>query len=628
MTAGNILLYLTFLSTCLAGVLMYTDRNKQSILLIRTSAVLSTFCVLLLAYAFIFLDFSLIYVWQHDSADLSIFYRLAAILTGQEGTYLVWAWLSILVVLLFTELNDKFSDVDRIAIMYALIGCAFLLVLTIVMTPFNSIYIVSGASLPLSGNGISPALIDILMPIHIFTTLFAYAFAIIPAAVSLAYLTLEEKRMSGVRIYLRISWIMLSICILTGGLWANRLLGWNGFWQWDPLQSCTIAIWLLLTTALHAVVRFNRGEYKRLFPLLCISAFLACLYTTLVARSDIFGSIHSFPGTPTWWMLLIFIVIVFFYSVVYALKHDISPTTVTGGLREAFEPQNTFYFTILILLIMIFISLWGPIVYIILHYTGKAVILPPEYYNSFFFWMILILTYLTGICMLYGRVKNSTLFYVLTVYFTVSLILVIAAPYSVYVLLYLSAFFFVIASIIFKMINDLKVKNKKIAVHLTGINLVHAGFIFVVLGAILSTSFATVHTFHYSLDEKGVYKEDNGLGVRFIDYNVEYTDTDWVQTLDVEVIDTGTYEMKSLFWKSSQYGFIAKPGVRHGLPGDIQLDFQGSSCTPSTQIENIVFCVKKYPFASLLWGGGILLIVGVMFTIAAAVMRRKLVRRR
>ncbi len=86
--------------------------------------------------------------------------------------------------------------------------------------------------------------------------------------------------------------------------------------------------------------------------------------------------------------------------------------------------------------------------------------------------------------------------------------------------------------------------------------------------------------------------------------------------------------MKSLFWKSLQYGFIAKPGVRHGLLGDIQLDFQGSSCTPSIRIENIEFCVKKYPFASLLWGGGILLIMGVMFTIAAAVMRRKLVRRR
>jgi cytochrome c biogenesis factor len=352
------------------------------------------------------------------------------------------------------------------------------------------------------------------------------------------------------------------------------------------------------------------------------------LYTTLVARSDIFGSIHSFPGTPTWWMLLIFIVIVVFYSVIYALKHDISLTTVTGGFREVFEPQNTFYFTIVILLIMIFISLWGPTVYIILYYTGKAVILPPEYYNFFFFCLILALTYLTGVCMLYGRVKDNTLSIVVMFYFAVSLVLVIAIPSGVNVLLYLSAFFFVIASIIFKMIKDLKVKNKKIAIHLTGINLIHAGFIFLILGALLSTSFATVHTFHYSLDEKGVYKEDNGLGVRFIDYDVEYTDTDWVQTLNVEVIDSGTYEMKSLFWKSLQYGFIAKPGVRHGLLGDIQLDFQGSSCTPSIRIENIEFSVKKYPFASLLWGGGILLIVGVMFTIAAAVMRRKLISRR
>jgi cytochrome c biogenesis factor len=277
---------------------------------------------------------------------------------------------------------------------------------------------------------------------------------------------------------------------------------------------------------------------------------------------------------------------------------------------------------------MIFISVWGPTVYIFLYYTGKAVILPPGYYNSFFFWMILVLTYLTGVCMLYGRVKNNTLFFIMMIYFAVSIILIIAVPSRVHVLLYLIAFFFVITSIIFKMINDLKVKNKKIAIHLTGINLIHAGFILVILGAILSTSFSTVHTFHYSLDEKGVYKEDNGLSVRFIDYDVEYTDTDWVQTLNVEVIDTGTYEMRSLFWKSLQYGFIAKPGVRHGLFGDIQLDFQGSSCTPNIRIENIEFCVRKYPFASLLWGGGILLIVGVMFTIAAAVMRRKLVSRR
>jgi cytochrome c biogenesis factor len=620
MTAGNILLYLTFLSTCLAAMYIFKGRIKQGILITRTATVLSTLCVLLLAYAFIFLDFSLIYVWQRNSAELSILYRLAAILTGQEGTYLVWAWLSLIVVLVYIELNNKQEPIVRLASVYALVGCAFLFALTIMMTPFKSIYIVSGASLPSSGSSISPALMDILMPVHIFSTFAAYALAIIPAAVSLAYLRLNEKKIAGVRNYLRLSWFFLSLCMFTGGLWANRLLGWNGFWQWDPIQSTALAIWLLLTTALHAVVRFNRGEYKQMFPLLCICTFLGCMYTTLVARSDIFGSIHSFPGTPTWWMLLGSMMIIIFYSLVQVKKPTY--TAITGGLRAIFEPQNTFYFTILISIIMIFVSVWGPTMYVILIFTGSATILPPEYYYSFFYPMTVVLTYLIGVCMLYGRVSNTTLARVLVSYVIVSIILVIAVPHSIYVLSYLPASFFVICSIFFKSIKDLKVKNKRITLHLTGINMIHAGFIFVVMGSILSTSFATTHIFNYSLAEKGVYKENANVGVRLLDYNVEYVGTDWIQVLDVEVIDSSTYEMTSVFFKSRQFGFIARPAVKHGLLGDTQLDFQGSTCVPHIQTENIEFRIKKYPFLSLLWGGSILMVAGVLFTIGASLMHR------
>jgi len=329
MNIGNILLYISLLSSCLAAVYMFTGRIKTSIQLLRTAAFSATFAVLFLAFAFIFLDFSLFYVWQHSSAELPVFYRLAAILVGQEGTYLIWAWLSLIVVLLYTELHGIHDRTAMITNVYALIVCAFLLVMTITMTPFRSIFAVGGASMPTLGNSISPELIDILMPLHIFTTFIAYAFTIIPAAMSLAYLT-KRKNMPDSKNYLRIAWLFLSICIIAGGIWANRLLGWNGFWQWDPIQALSMCTWLLLTAALHAVVRLNVGEYKRLFPLLCIGTFLGSLYMTLLARSDVFGSIHSFPGTPTWWMIVIFIAIVIVFSLILALRRDKTEYTTSN----------------------------------------------------------------------------------------------------------------------------------------------------------------------------------------------------------------------------------------------------------------------------------------------------------
>jgi cytochrome c-type biogenesis protein CcmF len=639
MNIGNMLLYASLLSTCSAAVYMFTGRIKISRLLISTAALSATLAVLLLASAFVFLDFSLYYVWQHSSAELPVFYRLAAILVGQEGTYLIWAWLSLIVVLLYTQLHGTRDRTAMITNVYALIGCAFLLVLTITITPFRSIFIVSGASLPISGNSFSPELMNILMPLHIFATFIAYAFAIIPAAMSLAYLTKREN-MPDSKNFLRLAWLFLSICIIFGGIWADRLLGWNGFWQWDPIQAISMAVWLLLTAALHAVIRFNVGEYRRLFPLLCIGTFLGSLYMTLIARSDVFGSIHSFPGTSTWWMIVVFITIVIVFSLMMALKHDVPKYTSSDSIT-IFKPSNTFYFTILILIIMAFIAYWGPTLYLVLGYIGQAIIIPMEFYNILLYPLTVVLSYLTGICMLYGRVKYHTLAYVSIIYFTISIILAVAVPYgthavaasytgssfekilgSISVTSYIPAFFFVTGSIIFKLMRDLRLKNKTASIHLNGINLIHLGFVFIVLGAILSTSFATTHHFSYSLAEKGVYKDDGNMVLRFLDYRVEQKGSDWYQIVDVEVIDDKDYATTAVFLKSRQFGYITHPAVRHGLLSDIQVEFQGS-IPHQIEDETIEINVKKKPFASLMWIGCVLLIAGVLLTLSSDVIRRK-----
>jgi cytochrome c-type biogenesis protein CcmF len=647
MNAGNLLLYISLLCVLLGAIYMFRGKAKTGKLFTKLAAAASTISVIWLCYAFISLDFDFFYVWQHASEEMSIFYRVSAMIIGQEGTYLIWAWLSIIIVFFFMELYWTPDRTGLLTLAYSLSGCAFLLILTIIMTPFNLISSIQGSSLPSVGNGINPALLDFLMPAHIFTVFLAYAFALVPAAASLSYLSILrsgklQPEMPDIKNCLRFSWFFLGIGMITGGIWANRLLGWTGFWQWDPIQSTIMAAWLLLTAALHAIVRSKSGEYSILVPLLCIGTFLCAIYTTLVARSGIFSSIHSFPSTPTFWILLVFMFVLSLYSFILVSGYnepEVRKTTIRAGL----SPHNTFYFTIIILLVMSFISLWGPTVDIILSFSEHRIVLSTEFYNLLFYPLILALSFLAGICILYGKVKDRTLAYAALSYFILCVAVSIIVPgnsYSVVpqgnininffermagsvsIISYLPVFFFVTVSIIWKAIKDLRLKSKTAMLHLAGINMIHIGFIFVVMGAAISSSFATKYVFTYQLDEKGAYKENGGIGIRLLDYRVEKNGNDWDQIVDLELNYGTKSNVSAFFKKSNKFGFVTNPAVRYGLFSDVTVELQGS-IPHQIQSEMIELNVKKQPLISILWGGCTLLLAGVMLTLSSDYVRRK-----
>lgn len=647
MNSGNMLLYISLLCILLGAIFMFKGKVKPGKLFTRLAAIASTISVIWLCYAFISLDFDFFYVWQHASEEMSIFYRISALFIGQEGTYLIWAWLSIVTVLFFMELYWTPDRTGFLTMAYSLSGCAFLLVLTIIMTPFNLISSVQGSSLPSAGNGINPALLDFLMPLHIFTVFLAYAFTLIPAAASLSYLSILKSGkiqpdMPDIKNYLRLSWLFLSIGMIAGGIWANRLLGWTGFWQWDPIQSTILSAWLLLTATLHAIVRSKSGEYRILLPLLCIATFLCTLYTTLVARSGIFNSIHSFPETPTFWILVVFILFVSLLSLILTRRYD-EPEPKEPRKNAAFSPSNTFYFTIIILLVMSYISLWGSTVDIILPITNYRILLSTEFYNVLFYPLILVLSFLAGICILYGRVKDRMLTFVALFYLILSVAISIIVPGNSYsivpqgnininlferimgsasIISYLPAFFFVTFSIIWKAITDLKFKSTTVVLHLSGINMIHLGFVFVVMGAAISSAFTTTHVFTYPVYEKGIYKENGGVGIRLLDYRVEKNGNDWDQVVDME-LNYGTKSNVSAFYKrSTKFGFVTNPAVRYGLFSDVIVELQGS-IPHQVQSEVIELNVKKQPFISILWGGCLLLLAGVVFTLSSDYIRRK-----
>jgi cytochrome c biogenesis factor len=289
------------------------------------------------------------------------------------------------------------------------------------------------------------------------------------------------------------------------------------------------------------------------------------------------------------------------------------------------------------------IAIWGTMIDVIVSYTGYRIIISTEFYNSLFYPFILALSYLTGVCMLYGKVKSRTLGYAASGYLTLSIVISIAIPGnshsivpqefvnfnffegalgSVSIISYLPAFFFVTASIAWKAVRDLKFKSTTAVMHLTGINIIHIGFIFVVMGAAISCSFSSNHVFMFSLDEKGVYKEYGGVGIRFLDYSVEKKGNDWEQIVDIELNYGKKSNTSALFMKSTKFGYISHPAVSHGLFSDVTVDLQGS-IPHQIQSERIELNVKKQPFISILWAGCVMLLAGVVFTFSSDYMRRR-----
>ena len=617
MNIGGLLLYIGFISALLTTIFLFFKQIKISVWSARIAALSTTASVLFMAYAFVTLDFSIYYVWQFSSSSLPILYRLAAMAVGESGTYLVWAWLSTIVTFIYLEQRQKSREM--LDCMYAFGICTLLLLLTIMVDPFRSIFLTEGATLPTAGYAISPALMDILMPIHVLTAFIAYAFALIPAASSAAYLT-HGGRLD-VKNQLRLSWLFLSICMLVGGIWANRMLGWAGFWQWDPIQSMALATWLLITAALHASVRFKTGEYRRLYPLLCMFSFVGCIQATFVARSGIYDSIHSYLESPTTLLLFGFMVIAVIFSILLAFLRGEKTESKSTDVLSAFAPQNTFYFTILILTLLAFVTFWGPNIQVLLRVMGYETMISPSFYNTFLYPLTIALAYLIGICIMYGRVQSLRIAYVALVFIVATVVLGIAA--SNHALVILPPALFIVGNVLFKMVRDLRLKKRVAFAHVGGVNLIHLGFGLILLGAVIASSFAVTSKFDYSFDEEGVHKENDGVGVKLVDFRVEQTGSDWLQIVDLELFYGGIHEsMTSTYMKSRQFGFVSRPAVRYGMLSNTIVDLEGMlPCRLET--GSIELIVKRYPLLNVLWIGSLLLIAGVLFTLAADVMRKR-----
>ena len=302
-----------------------------------------------LATLFLTNQFQYEYVFGHAEADLATKYKIAAIWSGQQGSFLLWACCSAIFGLIAGKSTGKYRR--WFTIPYAL----FLACISGILayeTPFNIIpeAIQNGkVLLPPTGNGLTPALQNYWVVIHppiIFlgfgslTVLFCWALS--------AMITRDATTwVRQVRPWSILSLAVLGLGLCLGGFWAYETLGWGGFWAWDPVENVSFVPWVFTAALVHGlIVQATRGRSVGANLLLGGLPFILFVYGTFLTRSGFLGdsSVHSFAemNRSALWILLGFLVLtaIAFVGVWIkngrALAREIQKSeTETGPNREA-----------------------------------------------------------------------------------------------------------------------------------------------------------------------------------------------------------------------------------------------------------------------------------------------------
>ena len=281
-----------------------------------------TVAVLVMVIAFFRPDYSFYYVAQNHSTDVSSLawlYKLSGLWAGREGSFLFWAWVLSLFAAWVAYKRLEFTDA---------LSNMGLMVTNIVLTLFtagmmfsepNNPFKMTPPSLidPATGKllgeatawGMNPLLQHWAMIIHPPTLFIGYAGLTIPFAFAIAALIVNDSSKKWVEIVDRItifSWLFLGIGIGLGAIWAYVVLGWGGYWAWDPVENASLLPWLTGVGLLHSFTVYRRRDgFKRWAIMLAAFTFALVILGTFITRSGIVQSVHAFEADPvSLWLFL------------------------------------------------------------------------------------------------------------------------------------------------------------------------------------------------------------------------------------------------------------------------------------------------------------------------------------
>ncbi len=281
-------------------------------------------------------QFQYVYIWQVTSTDSNLWLKLSGIWAGQSGSLLFWTFLSFTMYFLYRFVMNGYED--DVIVSRASILMVFQAVLIAINALLADPFRVFDGIPPNEGLGLNPLLRTFWNLVHPPPVFIGYALLLVPFSIKLAGFTVrsEDRKSDPIPVMERLSssttllsWIFLSIGIVVGGYWAYIVLGWGGYWAWDPVETTSLIPWLLLTAYYHAKPILKNNDVLR--DSLLVFGYVTVVFATWVTRSGILSSVHGFATTIVSMSMLLTLL----FNLILA-----SLVTVVSGYRDLEDDED------------------------------------------------------------------------------------------------------------------------------------------------------------------------------------------------------------------------------------------------------------------------------------------------
>ena len=353
---------------------------------------------LALVTAFLRNDFSIQYVAEHSNLAMPRGYTWVAFYAGNAGSLLYVAmalgFIASLTVRLLPQRLGALRPYTNGVMMLVL--TFYLAVMVLMANPFDKL-----AVTPVDGQGINPLLTHPGMFIHPPMIMLGLIATTVPFALAMAGLLarkVDDDWVDWGRAWGIVAWVLLGIGLLLGAWWAYTILGWGGYWAWDPVENAALMPWLGLTAFIHSImVQKRRGMFRMWNIALINITFTLGNFGVFINRGGPVPSVHSFGASTLGWVFLLFLAVtvvasfgLFFYRI------DILKSA--RGLESALSREASFLVNNLLLLGIAFVTLWGVVFPLISEaFSGRTVTVAAPFYNQVNGPLLLALIFLMGV---------------------------------------------------------------------------------------------------------------------------------------------------------------------------------------------------------------------------------------
>lgn len=360
----SLILALGFAAYTVVAATLGGARNHPRLVASAKRGTLAVTFFMLLASAaliisFLIHDFGVVYVANQSDRSMPWYFVAAAFYSGQEGSLLYWAlMLSVFsAIFVFTSRRAPAALVPYVLATLMAIEIFFVLMLATISSPF-----VRFAHAPADGAGLNPLLRDPGMLIHPPTLLMGFMSFSLPFAFAVAAMItgrLDSEWLRTIRRWTLAAWSIQTAGLLLGMWWSYHVLGWGGYWEWDPVENAALFPWLTATAFLHStMVQERRGMLKVWNLGLVIASFAFSIFGTFEVRSGLISSVHSFVYSDIGSYFLGFLCLVILFSLALFIFR-LPRLRAEQEFDSVVSREGSFLLNNFLLVGIAFATLWG-----------------------------------------------------------------------------------------------------------------------------------------------------------------------------------------------------------------------------------------------------------------------------